>query len=83
MLSSQSKTEAAKSAQTALTAAGWKSEGGQNGVRNYSRSVGGKNVQMTVLPLGTKELADSPFTKVISEQMLAGGKCVLLFFAPA
>lgn len=83
VLSSQSKTDAAKSAQTALTAAGWKSEGGQNGVRNYSRSVGGQNVQVTVLPLGTKELADSPFTKVISEQMLAGGKCVLLFFTEA
>jgi pimeloyl-ACP methyl ester carboxylesterase len=83
VLSSQSKTEAAKSAQTALTAAGWKSEGGQNGVRNYSRSVGEQNVQITVLPLGTKELADSPFTKVISEQMLAGGKCVLLIFSEA
>jgi pimeloyl-ACP methyl ester carboxylesterase len=83
VLSSQSKTDAAKSAQTALTSAGWKSQGGQNGARTYSRAVGGQNIQMTVLPLGTKELADSPFTKVISEQMLAGGKCVLLFFAPA
>jgi pimeloyl-ACP methyl ester carboxylesterase len=83
VLSSQSKSDAAKSAQTALTSAGWKSQGGQNGARTYSKSVGGQNIQMTVLPLGTKELSDSPFTKVISEQMLAGGKCVLLFFAQA
>jgi pimeloyl-ACP methyl ester carboxylesterase len=83
VLSSQSKTDAAKSAQTALTSAGWKSQGGQNGARTYSRAVGGQNIQMTVLPLGTKELADSPITKVISEQMLAGGKCVLLFFTEA
>jgi pimeloyl-ACP methyl ester carboxylesterase len=83
VLSTQSKADAAKAAQTALVAAGWKSEGGQNGARGYSRLVGGELAQMTVVPLDTKELSDSPFAKVISEKMLAGGKSILLFFTEA
>ena len=78
VLSTQGKADAAKSAQTALTGAGWKSLGGQNGVRVFSRTISGEQLELTVIPLNAKDLSDSPFTKVISEQLLAGNKSILL-----
>jgi hypothetical protein len=83
VLSSQSKADTSKSVQTALTAAGWKSQGGQNGFRNYTRSIAGEQAELTAFPLDAEALSDSPFTKVISEQLLAGGKTIMVFFTPA
>lgn len=83
VLSSQSKSDAAKSVQAALTADGWKSQGGQNGSRSYTRSIAGEKAQLTAFPLDAAALSDSPFTKVISEQLLGSSKTIMLFFTPA
>jgi pimeloyl-ACP methyl ester carboxylesterase len=83
VLSSQSKADTSKSVQTALTAAGWKSQGGQNGVRTYTRLIAAEQAEVTAFPLDAEDLSDSPFTKVISEQLLGGKKTIMLFFTPS
>ena len=77
VLSTQGSTEAVRSATTALTAAGWKNEGGQNGARNFTKTIGGSPADLTVIPIGLADLSGQPFAGIIAEKLAASGKTML------
>jgi pimeloyl-ACP methyl ester carboxylesterase len=77
------KSAATKAVETSLVAAGWKSLGGQNGARSYSRKVGGETQELVVLPFALTELAAaSPAMKQIADKLNESGKTVLVFGTP-
>jgi pimeloyl-ACP methyl ester carboxylesterase len=82
-LTTLTKTAASKAVETSLVAAGWKSLGGQNGARTYSRKAGGETLELVVLPFALSDLAAlSPAMKQITDKLNESGKTVLVFGTP-
>jgi hypothetical protein len=77
------KSAASKAVETSLVASGWKSLGGQNSARNYSRKVGGVTQELVVIPVALSEIASgSPFIKQIADKLDEFGKTILVFGTP-
>lgn len=82
-LSTLNEAAASAAANSSLVAAGWKSLGGQNNVRNYSKKVGAETLSLVVAPIGLSKLsAGSPFTKEIAEHLNEFGKTIIIYGTP-
>lgn len=82
-LSTLNEAAAAAAINSALVSTGWKSLGGQNNVRNYSKKVGGDTLALVVAPVGLSKLsAGSPFTKEIAEHLNDFGKTIIIYGTP-